>query len=237
MPKQSHEMSMVEYAKHRGCSKVAVSHKATAGKIPYRVEEIEGGKPRHWFDPVLCDAAWIETTSIRAMNTRPIPAPHIRQGRPRLEHAEALKVLRSVGKETRVEARKEVLTHSRNAKRKTASSTPQNAEEPNEYEQLTRRKNIASCEKLEAEAMRERIAVEKEARLLGYIDELEELYIANIADARDRFMYLTSMLKAKFPEISQDHLDFIDKWIMDIFVGLGKRPERDVLHVENKIKD
>lgn len=236
--KLPHEMTMVEYAAHRGCSKAAVSLKVQARKIPFRAEGGHGSRDRLFFDPILCDAAWIESTV--DPGARPIPKPIVRNGRPRKEHADALKLLRSVAPSVAPKAPKRQKTAEGTKKSKMpveGLETGEDEEEESEQVQLMRRKALASVQKLEAEAMSARIAVEKEAGLLGYTDDLEELYLGNISDARDKLMYLTTMLKSKFTDINPEHIEFIDKWIMDAFISLGKMPERKIVHIENKVKD
>lgn len=238
MPKLSHEMTLNEYAAHVGVSKAIVSKHAQDRRIPKREEISDGGKKRLYFDPTLCDAAWaLNVGPQRSGPERAAPKLAFGVGRPKREHVEARKILASIAEASAPKAEKQPSSKPSAQKQKKAPDGPKSAEEDDGFSDLARRKAFATVEKLEAEAATARVELERIAKVLCYVDDLEELYFSDVADARDKFSYLTTQIKTRFPGVQQELLDFTDAWIKSVFEELGKKRDRDGAHVENKLKD
>jgi len=231
---------MDEYALHRGVSKGAISQACSAKRIT-PVESFQGKKKSLFFDVLVCDADWLKNSRPKKTDLPPPPIITAKKaGRPTNAQLEAKAYLNATLPKTAPTPMprgvKQPFTDFGDLK--PSRKAPQElTEEQKESIELARRKNIASTEKLEADAMKSRIEVEKDAGQLAYIEDIEDLFSEMVVDARDRFMSLTSVLKTKFSDLKKEHLDFINSFHMEIFMSLSRKNDRQVIHIENRIKD
>jgi hypothetical protein len=241
MARSPTEMTLTEYAKHRGCSHVAVLKAVKQNRIAYR-EEIVNGKVCRWYDAVICDAAWEVNTREHHSKTA-VPPPLPGAGRPVAAHVDALHILRDARDkqkaQEKAQKRHEKLEIERMArlttpKQKKAYKGPKNGKgedrEESSYDRkqaLTERMELAKLKKLEAEAERELIALQDEAKALVSADTFEELFSEMVAHARDRLMSVPVALRVSFPLVGHDVIDWIQNALVDALSGLAKLPERD----------
>lgn len=245
--KKSTEMTMAEYAAHRGVSVVAVHKAVKTGRIEPRTV-MDGGRIRHYFDAVLCDAMWVFDQGIKSNQNPPRAVGHV--GRPTKQHKAALATIhdamRAEGLPIPIPGRK---PHTNNPKpdqdglisggrpRSSHYSGHGDTEvTPDKENGLQVRAAVARVKKLEAEAARAQLELEREAKLLVDAETMEDLFAGMVADARDRILSLGSAVKAAFPDVSPDVVRFIGETAMEILATLGKIPERDARDVPERLE-
>lgn len=225
-------MNLEEYAKHRGCSKVAVWKAIKKGRISANEKPGRGSRLEYEIDPISADAQWAKNT--RLNNTAKIaPEGKVLKGRPTKEQSEAIRVVREAKaaekerkKAKEHEKRLEVSIIAESSKRASGAGKTANPASQNEQRPLTfqERKLAAEVRKAEASAELAEIDLLKSKGILVVAEELEDAISERIAQARDSMLHMPKSFMVTFQEAPKEYSawmeDFI-KAVLSKISGIG----------------